>query len=129
MTEGELIKTARKAAHLTQKELAEKTGLATVTIQQYERNLRQPKLINILKIANVLNVPPESLFGRIMLSPSTEYDREKLDFLNPGIFSNANIKRITELFEELNYKGQDKVIEQAELLAQIPEYQKDSENK
>ena len=38
--EGELIKLARKGKGLTQKQLSEKTGLAVVTIQQYERNLR-----------------------------------------------------------------------------------------
>lgn len=53
--QGELIKTARKNKGLTQKQLAEKTGLAAVTIQQYERNLRQPRLENIKKIAEALD--------------------------------------------------------------------------
>lgn len=38
------IREARKAAGLTQKGLAEKAGLATITIQQYESNKRQPRL-------------------------------------------------------------------------------------
>ena len=53
LTEGELIKAARKSRGLTQKQLAEKSGLAVVTIQQYERNLRQPRLENIKKIVGV----------------------------------------------------------------------------
>lgn len=60
---GELIKTARKNKGLTQKQLAEKTGLAIVTIQQYERNLRQPRIENIKKIAEVLDVSPAYLMG------------------------------------------------------------------
>lgn len=124
MTEGDLIKSARKAAHLTQKELAKKSGLAVVTIQQYERNLRRPRLDSIIKIANALNIPPETLFSTISIGVMTEYDIEKLDYLNPGIFSDGNLKRITELFELLNCKGQDKAIDQVELLTQIPAYRK-----
>ena len=60
---GELIKTARKNKGLTQKQLAEKTGLAVVTIQQYERNLRQPRLENIQKIAEALDSTPTYLMG------------------------------------------------------------------
>ena len=61
--EGELIKLARKGKGLTQKQLSEKTGLAVVTIQQYERNLRQPKLENIKKIAEALDITPAYLMG------------------------------------------------------------------
>ena len=46
--EGDYIKIARQKAGLTQKQLAEKVGLATITIQQYERNLREPRLENCL---------------------------------------------------------------------------------
>lgn len=77
---GKLIKEARKNKGLTQKQLAEKTGLATVTIQQYERNLREPRLKNIIKIANALNVSPESLFGSTRIGFTTEFDREKLNY-------------------------------------------------
>ena len=54
--EGELIKLARKGKGLTQKQLSEKTGLAVVTIQQYERNLRQPKLENIKKYEKPIHI-------------------------------------------------------------------------
>lgn len=125
LTEGELIKKARKNKGLTQKQLAEKAGLATVTIQQYERHLRIPRLENIIKIAQALDVPTESLFGAVCISPATEFDREKLDFYNPGIFSDANIRYVSKLLEQLNLKGQEKAIEQIQLLTKIPEYRKD----
>ena len=67
--EGELIKLARKGKGLTQKQLSEKTGLAVVTIQQYERNLRQPKLENIKNQAALLR------------SSSTSFLRETLSIL------------------------------------------------
>ena len=44
MTTGELIKQARQNSKMTQKELAEKVGIATITIQQYERGVRTPKI-------------------------------------------------------------------------------------
>ncbi|MFR6566899.1 MAG: helix-turn-helix domain-containing protein [Blautia wexlerae] len=121
---GKLIKEARKNKGLTQKQLAEKTGLAVVTIQQYERNLREPRLKNIIKIANALNVSPESLFGSIHIDITTEFDREKLDYCSPGIFSEGNIRYMSELLSQLNLAGQEKALEQVELLIKIPEYQK-----
>lgn len=41
---GQSIQEARKKAKLTQKELAEKVGIATITVQQYERGVRTPKI-------------------------------------------------------------------------------------
>lgn len=43
MTTGQRIKAARKKAGMTQKEIAEKAGTATGTIQQYELGKRQPR--------------------------------------------------------------------------------------
>lgn len=57
MTTGERIKNARKAASLTQRKLAEKCGLSTGTIQQYELDKRSPKNREIVeKLATALNV-------------------------------------------------------------------------
>jgi len=124
MTEGENIRAARKKAKLTQKELAEKSGLATITIQQYERNLREPRLENIKKIANALDVSVDSLFGDSRIGLMTEFDLEKWDFIYPGIFEEGNTRKLNELFKALNNNGQNKAIEQVELLTKIPEYRK-----
>lgn len=51
---GEMIRTLRTLAGLTQKELAEKVGVSTITIQQYERNVRTPRLEIAEKIAKIL---------------------------------------------------------------------------
>lgn len=51
---GDNIKAYRKKAHLTQEQLAQKCGVATVTIRQYESGKRNPK--NIEKICNALNI-------------------------------------------------------------------------
>ena len=60
---GQSIQEARKKAKLTQKELAEKVGIATITIQQYERGVRTPKIETIQKIAQALNIDVGVLYG------------------------------------------------------------------
>lgn len=53
---GKRIKEARVKAGFTQKQLAEKCGLSTGTIQQYELGKRYPKTVEIVeKIADILN--------------------------------------------------------------------------
>ncbi|MCH5345147.1 MAG: helix-turn-helix transcriptional regulator [Acetatifactor sp.] len=57
MTIGERIKSERKKAGLTQEKLAKNSGLATITIQQYESGKRQPRLEQLRKIATTLQIP------------------------------------------------------------------------
>ena len=64
MTLGELIKKARQNAGYTQRELAEKANVATVTLQQYERGVRQPRLEQLHRIADALNVSVAYLEGQ-----------------------------------------------------------------
>ena len=61
--EGERIQSARKRAGLTQKELAQRLGLATGTIQQYELNKRQPRTEQLREIADALGVTLGYLLG------------------------------------------------------------------
>ena len=63
MNIGERIQSARKQKGLTQKELAQKLGLATGTIQQYELNKRQPRMELLKEIASVLDVEVGYLLG------------------------------------------------------------------
>lgn len=53
---GEKIRVLRKKLDYTQQELAEKSGVAAVTIQQYERGVRVPKIDILVKIADALDV-------------------------------------------------------------------------
>ena len=56
MTTGERIKAARKAAGLTQKQLAKKIGIPYQSIGQWERGERNPKNETLLRIGNALGV-------------------------------------------------------------------------
>ena len=59
---GKSIKKFRLAAGLTQKELAQKCGYATGTIQQYELGKRAPRAPQLLEIAKALDVPAAVFF-------------------------------------------------------------------
>ena len=61
MVIGQRIKTARKNQGLTQKELAERAGTATGTIQQYELGKRQPRADQLRAIASALGVTVDYL--------------------------------------------------------------------
>lgn len=63
MSVGERIRELRKAIGYTQKELAEMAGVATVSIQQYERGVRQPRIDQLNKIAAVFQVPLSHFVG------------------------------------------------------------------
>ena len=62
MTFGEKLKTARKQAGLTQKELAQESQLSLRTIINYENGDRMPKQEKAYRqLARVLGITPESL--------------------------------------------------------------------
>lgn len=70
MTIGERLRTLRKAAGLTQKELGQKLGVSASMIGQYETNLRNPKFETLQKIAAVLNVNITEIVDLSEISPS-----------------------------------------------------------
>lgn len=163
MTTGQIMQAIRKERGYTQKQLAEKCGLATGTIQQYELNKREPRREQLQKIATVLDVPLYELMGfdgsiRVKITPeqiersrienklltdSENVTREELKLLNnyyhseqfknsfiqlkEGIHENLKIlERLQTAYEALNENGQEKVAEHAEMIAKIPEYQKEN---
>ena len=62
MSYGKMIKAARQDAGLTQAQLADKCGYATITIRQYESDKREPRREQLQKIADALHVPITKLF-------------------------------------------------------------------
>ena len=73
MNIGERIKAVRKESKLTQKQLANKVGVAEITIRQYESNKREPSFGQLQKIATCFNkdigyfieVPPLAIKGKL----------------------------------------------------------------
>ena len=85
---GERIKEARKAAKLTQKELAELAGTAEMTISQYERGIRQPKIGQLQRIASALDVDISNLL--------------QLDFSKPRTTPKPTPEELKKQWEEIN---------------------------
>lgn len=78
MSIGGNIQTARKRAGLTQEQLAQECGVATITIQQYERNKREPNVDMIAKIADTLNVTVGYLQDRETIDTRSILDAMKV---------------------------------------------------
>ena len=60
---GERLKNLRKAAGITQQELAERTGVHLQTVSKWERGLFEPDFSMLGELAAILNVPLERLVG------------------------------------------------------------------
>lgn len=82
----ENLKLAREQKGLSQKDVAEKVGVAKSTYSLYESGNREPNVQTIKKLANVLDVSADELLG-IDTEPTTlaahfegdEYTEDELD--------------------------------------------------
>lgn len=119
MTIGQNIKTARNNAGLTQKQLAEKSGIATITLQQYERGVREPKLETIAKIARALNLYAADLIQDQWKNVSMDSN----DDTEVGVDEIDLYQRLTKAFSKLNRKGAKRAVDAVEDIAKITEYQ------
>lgn len=127
MTIGEKIKSARKKADLTQKALAQKTGLATGTIQQYEYGDYKPKIEQLRKIATALNVPVECLIDSIPIDFMTKNEIKAIEYFAKQIDTQLeqHENRLLQNYRQLNDDGQRKVSDYAKDLTKVPEYRRE----
>ena len=65
MTIGERIRLIRKEKHMTQKQVAEKCGMADSAIRKYESGSVTPKFDTLDRIASALGVPVTALMGYV----------------------------------------------------------------
>lgn len=128
-----IIKELRKTAHITQRELAEKVGLTQQAVALIENGQRRVDVDLFIKILNVFDNLSSAQFA--IAYANANIDASKLNKLNTirllSYWTNdevaAKSDMIINFFEQLNDTGQDKAIEQVELLTKIPEYQKGPE--
>lgn len=152
MTVGERIKEARKKAGLKQSELAEKLGVAVITIGQYERNQREPRIEQLQRIADALGINIVELIDPLALSyhqiieagkagdkafrrldeakrrgasqEELQQIEDEINRLYDARDEAGNENRMLRAFRKLNEAGQDKALERVEELAEIPKYQR-----
>lgn len=135
MDTGKKIKSYRIDNRLTQKKLGEKLGVTAVTIGQWETGKRKPKIETLNKIADALNISVRNLIGvtfdnEISQNSIDEHKGKELEQLFHGIFMSdqeENLMQIYNIFDCLNEIGQRVAIERLEELAEIPKYQRTSD--
>lgn len=99
MTIGELIKTTRKRAGMTQKQLAEKLGVSYVNISQLENDQRTPKYETVLSIAAALGVEWEELVPVNIQG----------DMIAAHVIEKAGLKLVRKKDKKVNQKPTTKV--------------------
>lgn len=103
---GRNIKNARKKLGLTQKELAEASGVAKVTIQQYETGKRQPRLEQLSMLAEAMKVHMDELLGTKPLPSREVVINEGFPCEYTDMEDGAEIESMAAFFflDELGYK-------------------------
>ena len=104
------LKSERKKANLTQKELAEKAGISVSTLQLYEYGKLSPTLSTIDSLAAALGVQFVSLSGVKRFQDS------------PGGMALHKQNILLSYYKMLNEAGKDKALERVQELTEIPRY-------
>lgn len=106
MTLGKRIQRARKKKGYTQKQLAEICGVATGTIQQYELGKRQPRIEQLEKIAESLEISVQNLITQGSIVTEMNFDNDEEATLYLDIMANLekmNIEGVKETKRYTNY--------------------------
>lgn len=140
------IREARKAAGITQEDLAHSVGINRATLSKYESGVIEPSISQLLSIASALNTSLTELLGfeygdgvlfTVDLSPELVQalgfpsNVKKLTTSNPELM----LKIVTEFarqsperaklnlaFDSLNQLGQCEAVKRVEELTEIPRY-------
>ena len=119
MTLGERIKSARRECGMTQKDLADKTGMTYQQISQYERNERQPKVETLIRISNALNKSLESFVNYEEMFAANAIQKSHVVVPNEML---DDILDIMDVFVSVKKKARRRVVEYANEIALIDEY-------
>ncbi|MEE0741036.1 MAG: helix-turn-helix transcriptional regulator [Emergencia sp.] len=120
---GDKIKEIRKDKGLTQKELGELLGVTASMIGQWESGIRFPRVANIYRIAEALDVPTDMLFRDFNYTVT-----EGLKTVDQKRHEEVMMKKHIELYRQLNEVGQHFANDFINLLLDRTAYRKDDEN-
>jgi transcriptional regulator with XRE-family HTH domain len=112
------IKEARKAAKLTQRELAEKLGIKVSTLSGYEIGAHDPKSNNLAKIAQICNTTVDWLLG----IDDSDKPQKNAPHLIEGLDENES--RLIFVYRELNDSGKMALLRQASYIYSDPDMKK-----
>lgn len=145
MTVGEKIRKTRRQKKMTQNTLAGLTGLAAITIRQYEANKYIPKIENLRKIAHALETSLSEFLepGQTISEYDTDDDvwnsliktndgklHQEIEtkIINGNFQLNGEQRHILLLFDALNADGKKEALKRIEELSFIPAYSSDGNN-
>lgn len=134
MTFGQNLKQLREELGISQRELGERLGIRQQTVAQYEKATEQPKLKTIRRLAEAMDIPIYKLvtnwqdFAPGELGDDFQEKKAQSYTHKPDIETNAEnavlFKSLELSFENLNATGRKKLVEYANDLTKISEYNK-----
>lgn len=135
----QMIRAARKAAGISQDELAQFLGVNRATISKYETGIIEPSFSQLAQIANYLEID----FGEFLDGEAYRLYQAHRSGFDAGVqaeqISNMALRSVFEpegysfsetemllvkTFSQLNPEGQTKAVERVEELTEIPKYKK-----
>ena len=145
MTVGEKIRKTRKQKKMTQNTLARLTGLAAITIRQYEANKYIPKIKNLRKISYALETslaefiePDQTTSGYdiyydvwdnlIKTNDGKPHQEIETKIINGNFQLNGEQRHILSLFDALNADGKKEALKRIKELSFIPAYSSNGNN-
>jgi transcriptional regulator with XRE-family HTH domain len=105
---GQRIVYYRKKAGLSQKELAIAIGISSPVLSYYESDKNDPPTTVLVRLAEVLNVTTDKLLG--------------LERPHPVVYRNRSEYALLRALRCLNDLGQERVLEYAAGLSELPKY-------
>lgn len=109
MTIGQLIKTARKNAGMTQTDLAKKLGIPYQSIGQWENGLRYPKPKTLQRIADALGIHVMELIGATNYEVEFEVASEDDRPIPDELFNRLN-SGIKNIYDSLTDEGKEQLL-------------------
>lgn len=128
MTVGERIQAARKKAGMKQSDLAGKLGVAVITIGQYERGKREPRLGQLKAISAALDVDVNWLMNGYTLEQRDQASKDYVArrFAEAEVWK-ARKDEIGEDLAKLNDDGQIEAVKRVKELTRLDEYRRRAE--
>lgn len=130
MTIANNIRYLRKKHNYSQDKLAELLEYKSfTTIQKWESGVSEPPLKICVRLAELFNVDVDDLVGSDLTDGSISIDyriNPEAALLVQEVSESPKLKTLVSAAKELNEKGQDKLIEHAQLLAASKRYVKES---
>lgn len=125
------IRRARKAAHITQEQLAKLLGINRATLSRYETGDIDLTLSQLVRIAEELEISPTALLPDSMVESwesGKNYGSEESiqKILEYGYRISNDEMELVNLYWDLNKSGREKAIERVRELGEIPRYLKPS---